>query len=70
LAAIVLGLILAYAGGRLGLSLWRRRAQRRQLEVRRSREADWTAVLRQIELTQAPEASHSNGKRPQRVGTG
>ena len=52
--AILLGLCLLFAGWRVGLHLWRRRAQRRHLEVRWSREADWEAVLHRIEQTRAP----------------
>jgi hypothetical protein len=71
LAAIVLGLSLVYAGWRLGSHLWDRRAQRRHLEVRWSREADWEAFRRRIELTQAPGASNLSGEQlqPTEVGS-
>jgi hypothetical protein len=53
LVVIVLGLILALAGGRLVLHSWRRHGEQRQLEVLSRREAEWEATLRQIQLKQA-----------------
>ncbi len=69
-AAIVLGLGLVYAGWRVGLHLWHRRAQRRHLEVRWRRKADWDAAVRQIELRRAPAASNGNGGLLQRTEVG
>jgi hypothetical protein len=62
LVAILLGLGLAYAGWRVGLDLWHRRAQRQHLEARRNREADWEAFLHRIEVKQALGTSEPRGE--------
>jgi hypothetical protein len=66
LAAIVLGLILVYAGVQLGLRLWRRRDERRQLAGLRDVETEWEATLNRI----APAASNPSNKQPRRVKVG
>jgi hypothetical protein len=70
LAAIVLVLGLAFAAWRFGSHLWHRRAQRRYLEVRWSREADWETFVHQIEQTQAPGVPDPSGEglQPSEVG--
>lgn len=66
LAAIVLGLVLVYAGLQLGLRLWRRRDERRQLAGLRHVETEWEATLNRI----APAASNPSKKQPRRVKVG
>jgi hypothetical protein len=70
LLAILLGLVLVYVVGRLGFGLWRRRTERHWQEVSLTREADWEAVLDQIEVTAASAASGPGAKRPRRSKVG
>lgn len=66
LAAIVLGLVLIYAGAHLGLRLWRRRDEKRQLAGLRDVEVEWEATLNRI----APAAAKPSKKQPRRVKLG
>lgn len=60
LALVGIGLTLVYAGGRLGLHLWRRR---RQQEVFSRQDQEWEAALRQIQRTRTSQGPRSGQPR-------
>lgn len=72
LVVIVLGLILVFVVGRLGLHSWRRHDERQRLEVRSRREAQWAqweATLRQIQLKQASETTNPSNEQGNELGS-